>query len=120
MSRSGSSNRTVPVVEPDSKAEESSESSDFDTRQERINNAHLGKPKEKKLAKNVRTSWRGHEDSVLDKVRRTKEGFFKQEKTETPDSARNLVDPHQQDSTRDAFQLNDGTQDAINMNDLKD
>lgn len=53
----------------------------------------------------------------MDKVRKTKEGFFKDQ---VPDTARNMLDTDKVDSTRDAFQLDDGTQDAINMDNVDD
>lgn len=70
----GSKNRTVPAIEGDRPEEESSSSSssDFEKRQERIK-----AEQNKKNGRKFRKTWRGHEDSILDKVRKTKEGFFK-------------------------------------------
>ena len=107
-------NRTHPVVEPDNLEESSS--SDFDKRQERINRA--GKVQHvHKFTK----SWRGHEDSVLDKVRKTKEKAEVLSILPVPDSARNLLDTTDKiDSTRSVFHVDDGTQDAINIDNLKE
>lgn len=109
----GSKNKTVPAIEGDDAGEASSSSSDFEKRQERIK-AEQAKTKTRKFRK----TWRGHEDSILDKVRKTKEGFFK-DQNKVPDSARNMLDVEKVDSTRDAFQI-DGTQDGIDMKHLED
>lgn len=96
-------NRTHPVVEPDNLEESSS--SDFDSRQERINRA-AKVPKAHQFTK----SWRGHEDSVLNKVRKTKEKAEELNILPVPDSARNLLDTTEIiDSTKDAFNVEDGT-----------